>query len=125
RNDLRASPSLTAATAAAFQNGTGAPVVPAGASPELILDSALALVMAADALRLACAAGPANAPQLEPRFPEQIASAMFPNLPLPDRIEAVEGLLAGLSAARGASGTAPLPVRAHIIYRNLQGLWVC
>ncbi len=125
RNDLRASPSLTVATATAFQNATGAPTVPAGASPELILDSALAHVMAADALRLACAAGPANAPQLEPRFPEQIASAMFPSLPLPDGVEAIEGLLAGLSAARGASGTAPLPVRAHIIYRNLQGLWAC
>ncbi|MBV6425077.1 MAG: hypothetical protein NAOJABEB_02891 [Steroidobacteraceae bacterium] len=125
RNDLRASPSLTAAAAAAFQNATGAPATPAGASPELTLDSALAHVMADDALRLACSAGPATAPRLEPRFPEQIASAMYPGLPLPDGIEAVEGLLAGLSAARGASGTAPLPVRAHIIYRNLQGLWAC
>jgi DEAD/DEAH box helicase domain-containing protein len=125
RNNLRASPSLTAATATVFQNATGAPAAPAGASPELTLDSALAHVMAADALRLACATGPANAPQLEPRFPEQIASAMFPSLPLLDGVEAVEGLLAGLSAARGASGTAPLPVRAHIIYRNLQGLWAC
>jgi ATP-dependent helicase YprA (DUF1998 family) len=125
RNDLRASPSLTATAATAFQNATGAPAAPAGASPELTLDSALAHVMADDALRLACAAGPASAPQLEPRFPEQIASVMYPGLPLPDGIEAVEGLLAGLSAARGASGTAPLPVRAHIIYRNLQGLWAC
>ncbi|MCK6592500.1 MAG: hypothetical protein L6Q76_33515, partial [Polyangiaceae bacterium] len=50
---------------------------------------------------------------------------MLPALPLPDAVEAVEGLLAGLSAARGVSGTAPLPVRAHIIYRNLQGLWAC
>lgn len=125
RNDLRASPSLSAATASAFQNATGAPAAPAGASPERTLDSALARVMAAEALRLACAVGPANTPQLEPRFPEQIASAMFPSLPLEDGVEAVEGLLAGLSAARGASGTAPLPVRAHIIFRNLQGLWAC
>jgi ATP-dependent helicase YprA (DUF1998 family) len=125
RNDLRTSPSLSAATATAFQNATGAPAAPAGASPELRLDSALSHVMAADALRLACASGPATAPQLEPRFPEQIASAMFPSLPLQEGVEAVEGLLAGLSAARGASGAAPLPVRAHIIYRNLQGLWAC
>jgi DEAD/DEAH box helicase domain-containing protein len=125
RNDLRASPSLSAATASAFQSATGAPAAPAGASPELTLDSALAHVMAADALRLACAAGPATAPHLEPRFPEEIASAMFPGPPLQDGVEAVEGLLAGLSAARGASGTAPLPVRAHIIFRNLQGLWAC
>ena len=78
-------PLLTRCTATAFQNASGAPAAPAGASPELTLDSALAHVMAADALRLACASGPANAPQLEPRFPEQIASAMFPGLPLPRR----------------------------------------
>ncbi|TAK45287.1 MAG: DEAD/DEAH box helicase [Betaproteobacteria bacterium] len=125
RNDLRASTTLTASIATAFQNATGAPAASPGASAELTLDSALAHVMAADALRLACAAGSVTAPILEPRFPEQIASTMFPGLPLPDGLEAVEGLLAGLSAARGASGTASLPVRAHIIYRNLQGLWAC
>ncbi len=125
KSDLRASQLLTAATATAFHAASGAPTSPAGAGPESTLDSALAHVMAADALRAACAAGSANAPQLEPRFPEQIAAAMFPALQLPDAVEAVEGLLAGLSAARGASGAAPLPVRAHIIYRNLQGLWAC
>ena len=125
RNELRASPSLTSTTATTFQNATGVPAAQAGATPELTLDSALAHLMAAEALRLACASGPTNAPQLEPRFPEQIASSMFPGIPLTDGVEAVEGLLAGLSAARGASGTAPLPVRAHIIYRNLQGLWIC
>ncbi len=125
RNALRASPSLTPAAATVFQAASGAPAVQAGASPESILESALAHVMAADALRLACATGPANAPQLEPRFPEQLAASMFPGLPLPDGVEAVEGLLAGLSAARGVSGTSPLPVRAHIIFRNLQGLWAC
>jgi len=125
RNDLRAAPSLTPAAATSFQAASGAPAPQAAASPESVLESALAHVMAADALRLACATGPANAPQLEPRFPEQLATAMFPGLPLPDALEAVEGLLAGLSAARGAAGTAPLPVRAHIIFRNLQGLWAC
>ncbi len=125
RNDLRASPSLTDATAAAFHAATGAPAAPAAASPESTLDCALAHVMAADALRLACATGPANNPQLEPRFPEQIASVMFPGLPPAAAAETIEGLIAGLSAARGASGTAPLPVRAHIIFRNLQGLWAC
>jgi ATP-dependent helicase YprA (DUF1998 family) len=125
RNDLRATPSLTTATATTLQGAIGAPQAAPGASPEMVLESALAHVMASDALRLACAAGPPNAPQLKPRFPEEIAAAMFPSVPLPEGIEAVEGVLAGLSAARGISGTAPLPVRAHIIFRNLQGLWAC
>jgi hypothetical protein len=125
RNDLRASPSLDAITATAFQNASGAPAAPAGSSPEATLDGAFAHLMADEALRLACSSGPPNSPQLEPKFPEQIASAIFPGIPLSDSVEAVEGLLAGLSVARGSSGTAPLPIRAHIIYRNLQGLWVC
>jgi DEAD/DEAH box helicase domain-containing protein len=125
RNALRASPYATVAAATAFQAATGAPAVAAGASPDLILDSALAHIMAADALRLASATGPANSPQLEPRSPKQLAAAIFPTLPLSDAVKAVEGLLAGLSAARGTSGTAPLPVRAHIFFRNLQGLWTC
>jgi ATP-dependent helicase YprA (DUF1998 family) len=123
RNALRASPSPTAAVATAFHAASGAPALAVGATPELILDRSLDHVMAADALRLASATGPANS--LEPRFPEQLAAAIFPSLPHPDAIEAVEGLLAGLSAARGTSGSAPLPVRAHIFYRNLQGLWAC
>lgn len=125
RSDLRASPSLTSSAATTFHHGVGAAAMPLGASPELTLDSALEHVMAGEALRLACASGPANAPHLEPRFPEQIAASTFPGIPLADAAEAVEGLLAGLSAARGASGNAPLPVRAHIVYRNLQGMWVC
>src|SRR5208283_5296415 len=40
-------------------------------------------------------------------------------------VDALDGLLGGLSVARGSSGTAPLPVRAHLFFRNLQGLWVC
>ena len=72
--------------------------------------------MAADALRLASATGPSNAPQLEPRFPEQLAAEIFPGVPLPDALEAVEGLLAGLSAARGGEwhGATPGPSAHHV-----------
>ncbi len=125
RHDLRASPSLTAAVANAFHAAVAAPAVAPSATPEELLESSLGYITAADALRLACAAGPAHAPRLEPRFPDQIAAAMFPALPPADRMEALEGLLAGLAAARVAGGTSPLPVRAHIFYRNLQGLWAC
>lgn len=125
RNDLRTSPSPTAAAASAFHASTGAPAVAANASPELILESALTHIMAADALRLASATGPANAPQLQPRFPEQLAATIFPAAPPAEAMEATEGLIASLSAARGSSGVAPLPVRAHLLFRNLQGLWVC
>lgn len=125
RQDLRASPAPSAAAANTFHAAVGAPAFPPGATAEQTLEAALNHIAAADALRLACASGPPQAPQLEPRFPEPMAAAMFPALAPSDRLEALEGLLAGLSAARGAVGTAPLPVRAHIFYRNLQGLWAC
>jgi DEAD/DEAH box helicase domain-containing protein len=50
---------------------------------------------------------------------------MFPQLAAADGAQAVEGLIAGLSIASGSDGIAPLPLRAHIMYRNLQGLWTC
>ncbi len=125
RHDLRALVSPTAATASAFHAAVGASAVAPGATPEEVLESALGHIAAADALRLACATGATHAPQLEPRFPHQMAAAMFSPLPPADGLEALEGLLAGLSAARGAGGTAPLPVRVHIFFRNLQGLWAC
>lgn len=124
RNNLRVSQSL-AQTASTFSVATGAPTANPTASPEEVLESALSHINAAEALRLSCATGPTSAPQLEPRFPDQIAQAIFPALTSADRLEALEGLLAGLSKARGTGGTAPLPVRAHMFFRNLQGLWAC
>lgn len=122
---LRTHQSAIASAATAFHGAVGAPPLAVSTAAELVLDSALRHIEAPEALRLACAVGPAHAPLMEPQFPEQIAAAMFPALPASDQIEAVDGLLAGLSIARGTDGTAPLPVRAHIIYRNLQGIWVC
>lgn len=125
RHALRSAPHPTPAAASAFHAGVGAGAAPAGATPEQVLEAALNHIDAADALRLACASGSPQAPHLEPRFPEQMAASIFPALPPADREEALEGLLAGLSAARSAIGAAPMPVRAHIFYRNLQGLWAC
>ncbi|MGE3109706.1 MAG: DEAD/DEAH box helicase [Vicinamibacterales bacterium] len=103
----------------------GAPVQPAGTTPELTLDAAFAHMRAADALRSACNAGQPQAPQLEPRTPDEMAAVLFPGRPAPEAADALEGLLLGMSVARGTSGSAPLPVRAHLLFRNLQGLWVC
>ena len=125
RHDLRVSPLPTLATATAFHAAVGAPAILPNSAPQLIFESALLHIEAGEALRLACATGPSQNPRLEPRFPEQIAETMFPDMPVADGVETVEGLLAGLSAARGLGGKAPLPVRAHIFYRNLQGLWAC
>jgi len=126
RDDLQADGGTMAAAAESFRAAVGAPAAaPPGDPPEQVLNAALQHIRAADALRVACSADQDGAPQLAPRFPEQIAQALFPGAPAGDANEAVGGLLAGLCAARRQDGNAPLPIRAHVIFRNLQGLWAC
>jgi hypothetical protein len=123
RTELRTNGSISLGAANTFNAAVGGPTTVPNATAEEILESALDHIHAADALRLACATGPLHRPQLQPKTPEEIAAAAFPASPV--SIEATEGLLAGLSSARGITSTAPLPLRAHFFFRNLQGLWAC
>jgi len=122
RRALRNAPAPTPDAAARFHAAVGAPAPPENTPPEQILESALGHIAAGDALRLACSA---SGGQPEPKFPRQIAEAMFPGAPEPNGLEAAEGLLSGLCSASGSDGVAPLPIRAHLFFRNLQGLWAC
>jgi ATP-dependent helicase YprA (DUF1998 family) len=116
-------PSLAAA-AQAFHAAVGAPPVAAGASAEQVIYTSLEHIQAADGLRIACTdAGQGATPQ--PRFPSYIGDQLFPALPPPEREAAVGGLVGAVCDARGSHDTALLPVRAHLLFRNLQGLWVC
>jgi len=120
---LRNSP-LTVQNAEALHAAVGAPAVPNGAPAEHILEASLEHIQAADALRLSCmTGGPGTA--LLPRSASAIGNALFPALHEADRELAAEGLLGGICEARSAQNAAPLPVRAHLFFRNLQGLWVC
>jgi len=99
----------------------GAPAQPPGASYTEVLDVALEHIQAPDALRLASAANQV----IVPRSPESLAPLLFPAAPPQQAADAVDGLLTALSHARDGSALAPLPMRVHIMFRNLQGLWVC
>ncbi len=122
---MRASPALPLQTAAqVFHAAVGAPAAGPGATAEQILYTSFEHLQAADGLRIACmTGGPGTAPQ--PRFPSDIGEQLFPALPVADRETAVDGLLAGLCATRNTQDAALLPVRAHLFFRNLQGLWAC
>ena len=75
-------------------------------------------------MRAACLAPDGS--RLLPRTPSQLGAALFGEaLPESERDEAAEGVLACLCAARSASGSAPLPLRSHLFFRSLQGLWAC
>ena len=99
----------------------GAPEQPAGATPQEGLNAALVHIDAPDALRLACT----DHQQLVPRSPQDLAPVLFASARTQQATDAVDGLLTALSHARNSSGLAPLPMRVHLMLRNLQGLWIC
>jgi len=125
RADSQSDGNSVAEAVESFRSDVGAPEGEAGDPPERVLYGALQHIQAPDALRLACSAGDPETPELAPRFPEQISQFLFPDADDTEAEEAVGGLLAGLCSARRHDDTAPLPIRAHIIFRNLQGLWIC
>ena len=108
-----------------FYNAVEAPAITGDSRPpQQVLYDALEHIQAAHALRLACTvSGQPHLPQ--PRFPSEIGNQLFATLPANERTVAVSGLLTAVCEAQNATGAALLPVRAHLFFRNLQGLWVC
>ena len=104
---------------ASLHVAVGAPPLPGEPAAERTLSAALQHVEAPSALRLACA----REQQVVPQTPEALASALFSSAA--EAGEATDGLLTALSHARNDGGHAPLPMRVHMMFRNLQGLWVC
>lgn len=105
----------------ALAQSVGTPVMACGASAEEILNAAVLQAQAPDAVRLASTAGD----QIIPRTPGELSQALFPGLANRDAEMATDGLLTALSHARSHAGTAPLSLRIHLMFRNLQGLWIC
>jgi len=97
------------------------PAQPEDLPPEEQLSAGLLHVGAPGALRSACTVDH----RLVPQFPQALVTQLFPGVPIPHAEEAVDGLLTALSYARDARGLAPLPMRVHVMLRNLEGLWVC
>jgi hypothetical protein len=92
--------------------------------PEYLLHNVAEHTRAAEALR-AASVGP-DGSSLLPRTPDELALALFGSaIAETERNDAVEGLLACLASARSPEGIAPLPVRAHLFFRNVQGIWAC
>ena len=119
---LRSS-SLELTDVAAFEASVGAPPTPSGTSIRSRLGSALSYSGAVDALRQVCM-DPA-CERVIPHQTAQIARALFPALPATDATASAEGLTLGTSAATTMRDEPLLPLRAHIMFRNIQGLWVC
>jgi ATP-dependent helicase YprA (DUF1998 family) len=105
----------------ALAQSVGAPAMGNGVSAEAVLHAAALQAQAPDAVRLACTMGN----QIVPRTPSELAQALFPGASPAQAELATDGLLTALSHARNNAGTAPLSLRIHLMFRNLQGLWIC
>ena len=96
---------------------------PPSASPEMLIGQALDHVSGADALRLACSSDGGRT--VVPLTPTDLAPKLFPDASSSQAEAAVEGLLAALSYAKAADGNALLPMRIHLMFRTLRGIWIC
>lgn len=108
----------------ALHTAVGAATQPEGTPLERLLCEVAERTRAPDALRAICQ-DPDNTGVL-PRTPPELGDRLFASsLPVEERGHAVEGFLTCLTVGRTANGTAPLPLRAHIFFRNVQGVWAC
>ena len=124
QSSLAAAGAIDQQIADGFNAQVGGPGAAAGATVEQVMAAAVEHIQAPGAMRVVCSSAEAPS-QFTPRTPQEIATLLFPQLPEMESYEAVSGLLTSLSQARDASGEAPLVMRAHLFFRNLQGMWVC
>ena len=96
-----------------------------GEAPELRLRSFLAEAGAAEAVRGACNGGTDESPASEPCLLRKLAEKLFPGTPPEDAAAGTRGLITALSAAQGDGGGPLLPMRVHLFFRNVQGMWAC
>ena len=121
RSVLKDGPGTLAEQSMALAAATGAPTLADEGDAPAVLAAVANHIGAVDALRLACAVEG----RVVPRSPDELVPLLFPDAADGEAVDAVDGLLTALSHARDARGMAPLPMRVHIMLRNLQGLWVC
>ena len=108
----------------ALHQAVGCATPAAGSQPEQLLHDVVEYTRAAEAVRAASVSSDSHS--VIPRTTEELGAALFDDaLSETERREAVEGLLACLASARSPEGAAPLPVRAHLFFRNVQGIWAC
>jgi DEAD/DEAH box helicase domain-containing protein len=100
--------------------------IPDTAQPaERRLGAVLSAALAPDAVRAACNGGTDENPTIVPRTPSDIGTVLFPNASSSAALESASGLLAALARALSAQGNPLLPLRAHLFFRNVQGVWAC
>ena len=112
-------------TIEAFVEAAEVSSVREGLSREQQLGAVLSLGGAVEAVRAACNGGTPEDPTILPRTLSALGSALFPDESQEIADAGAAGLISALAPAEHRDGAPLLPVRIHIFFRNVQGIWVC
>ena len=80
---------------------------------------------ATEAVRAACNSGSNTSPTIEPRTMDALGAALFPDSSTGEATAAASALVSALAPAKQPDGSPVLPVRIHLFFRNVQGVWAC
>lgn len=78
-----------------------------------------------DALQAACRKHQKHVSSVQPRSAQDIGRVLFPNDPCSESQSAVSDLIDLVTQAKQSDGSPLLPIRAHLFFRNVQGIWAC
>ena len=109
----------------AFAESAGVSLADDGLSPEQRLGMVLSEGGAVDALRAGCNGGTEEDPTILPRTLSALGATLFPDDPQDVATAGAEGLISSFASAVRRDGAPLLPMRIHIFFRNVQGIWAC
>lgn len=116
--------SLSAA-ASAFAAAAGLPAPDASLPEAQQLGAVLAEAGVPDAVRSACNGGSDENPTVVPRTIGTLGATLFPYDTPEASTAAATGVVAAMAPAQSPSNAPLLPIRVHLFFRNVQGVWAC
>ncbi|MBR0793046.1 DEAD/DEAH box helicase [Bradyrhizobium manausense] len=108
-----------------LSDASGSPRPSATLSLENRLGEALGVAGIPDAVRAACNSGSDEQPVVRPLTPGRIGARLFPEAEPHVAASAGQGIVSSLALARNGAGAPLLPLREHVFFRNVQGIWAC
>lgn len=107
-----------------FAVASGQDIPDAALPAERRLGAVLAAAGIPEALLAACNGATLESPSVVPQPINALGQVLFPDAPQ-DAPAATAGAIAALSRAQAPSGSPLLPIRVHVFFRNIQGVWAC
>ncbi|HMN39063.1 MAG TPA: hypothetical protein PKD49_15315 [Hyphomicrobium sp.] len=94
-------------------------------SPEHQMGSVLGAMRAADALRAACNDATDAQPTVTPRTLNELGGRLFPASTPDEASRAAEAVVMAAARSKTVAGAPVLPLRVHLFFRSIQGVWAC